>query len=172
MLCARVTIPNRTEDTKYAEYKLDKDTMELPLLKEDGLQDLTLIFGTDDYKTGCEVSKEIILYNTITFMADGKVAGTYDLDVGEILSEEDLKALIESGVINPPEKEGYVITGWEGLPDRGMPAEPVTATAVYEVEPPLKEGKIGTDGKISWSYYKDGTLYIKRRGRAHRSRGR
>ena len=159
-----LAIPSRTEDTKYVEYKLDKDTMELPLLKEDGLQDLTLIFGTDDYETGCEVSKEIILYNTITFMADGKVAGTYDLDVGEILSEEDLKALIESGAINPPEKEGYVITGWEGLPDRGMPAEPVTVTAVYEVEPPLKEGKIGTDGKISWSYYKDGTLYIKGEG--------
>ena len=151
------------DERRYEEYKLDKDVVEIPITDlEYGYQDLLVIFGSDDYEKGCDFFKSIILYNTVTFMADGKVVGTYDLRVGNALFENDIEELINAGIINPPAKEGYVITGWEGLPDK-MPAAPVTATAIYEVEPPLAKGVID-NGKFNWSYYKDGTLYINGEG--------
>lgn len=74
----------------------------------------------------------------LTYYVDGEIYHTYEVEYGTAITPEAA-----------PEKEGYTFTGWEGLPTT-MPANDVTATAVYTVNTYTLTYMV--DGEVYTSY--------------------
>lgn len=74
----------------------------------------------------------------LTYYVDGEIYQTYEVEYGTAITPEAA-----------PEKEGYTFTGWEGLPTT-MPANDVTATAVYTVNTYTLTYMV--DGEVYTSY--------------------
>lgn len=175
---ARVKINNGDKETTsknvllnfeaygYSKYKIgdgeysavpESNTVDYTLDPVSGDKSVKITFANADESKTVLKSASINLINkhTITYMVNGNVFETVEVDCGSAIPALD----------KMPAKEGYAFDGWENLPEI-MPDNDITVNAKFIVEPPVAAGTFSANANAKWSLSKDGTLYISGTGSA------
>ena len=112
--CYAKNVPNTNPDTFEGSY-IEYATLHVPAK------------SVNDYKTSepWNIFKSIVKIDmpkhTLTYMVDGEVYKTYEIEEGETITPEET-----------PTKEGYTFSGWSEIPET-MPAHDVTVTGSFSI---------------------------------------
>lgn len=168
---ARVKINNGDKETAsknvllnfeaygYSKYKIgdgeyiavpESNTVDYTLDPVSGDKSVEITFANADESKTVLKSASIKLINkhTVTYMVNGNVFETVEVDCGSAIPALD----------KTPSADGFRFDGWEGIPET-MPDEDIVVNAIMtDVSAAIATGKAGEN--TAWALSQDGTLTI------------
>ena len=168
---ARVKINNGDKETTsknvllnfeaygYSKYKIgdgeysavpESNTVDYTLDPVSGDKSVKITFANADESKTVLKSASIKLINkhTVTYMVNGNVFETVEVDCGSAIPALD----------KTPSADGFRFDGWEGIPET-MPDEDIVVNAIMtDVSAAIATGKAGEN--TAWALSQDGTLTI------------
>lgn len=112
--CFARTVPN-TSDDAFEDSYIEYATLYVPS------GSISSYGSTSPWNSFKSIVKINMPEHTLTYMVDGEVYKTYEIEEGETITPEEI-----------PTKEGYTFSGWSEIPET-MPAHDVTVTGSFSI---------------------------------------